>query len=137
MKDKKQESENSTPRINSLREIGLEPGTSQEFFPTLTHGMYQALLVLGPTGSIAAYLAMEVPEGPSVGLHLYIPKDLRTKENIMYLTTVFFKDVHPWIKSKGKDYVIVTCDYKDDKTKELFKTFGFDPSAVWMGFMPV
>jgi len=132
MKDKKQEYESDI-----LREINLDQSVALSMFPTLTPGTYQGLAVVDSTGYTVAYLAIELSEGAACALHLYIPEEHKNKENIIWLKSVFVREVHPWIKSQGKDYVIVTCPYEDQKTKELFITFGFDPSSLWMGLMQI
>lgn len=135
MRDKKQKSDASTLK-SRLQEVTLDPDLATQVFPTVQPGSYTTLVVFLDETPVA-YLAMELPIGPTCALHLNILQKYRTKEVIQDLVSVFYKDVHPWIHAKGKQYVIVTCPYQDTKTMELFKTFGFDPSGLWMGLMPI
>ncbi len=70
-------------------------------------------------------------------LHLHIFEKDRTKETIMHLVKGFTEVVHPWIKNRGASSVVVQCNYEDTKTMELFKTFGYEPKAVWFASMEV
>lgn len=84
-----------------------------------------------------AYLCMELPPGVSAVLHLWLPEENRNAEFISWLRQAFYNLVHPWVKAHGKQVIVVTCHYDLIKTKELFKTFGFNPKPIWLGAMPV
>lgn len=94
-------------------------------------------LALYRGNELVAYLCMELPPGPAVTLHLWIPRNNRSKENIGWLVKKFYSDVHPWVKEQDKDFIVVNCPYEFTKTKELFSTFGFDPKPIWLGVMQV
>jgi len=134
MKDKKTMPEKPS---DVLRGTTIDPQESRALFPTLEPDTFEVLYVVDPYDTLRAILAMELPVGPSCALHVFIPHELKTKENIQYLTRVFFKDVKPWIKAQGKKYVIFTCPHNDLKTMKLAKTFGFDPKDLWMGIQEV
>jgi len=132
MSDKKKKSETGSQRI--LRETELDPSGAMSLFPTVEPGTYETLAVQ-LDGFTVAYLAMELPPGAVCVLHLTILPEEKKRETIERLIPVFYEEVHPWVQSKGKSVIAVHCDYEDTKTKDLFKTFGFEPAALWMGSM--
>jgi hypothetical protein len=139
MTDKKELPKSSTVKNNECRLVPhrFTDDEMQRKFPMATFE-YEGLAVhRGDEYDPVAYLCMELPPGPACTLHLWIPKENRSKENIEWLVEAFYSDLHPWVKSKGKDFIVVNCPYDLVKTKELFRTFGFDPVPIWLGVMPV
>lgn len=109
----------------------------QREFPMATFDYKGLAAFRGDEDAPVAYLCMELPPGPACTLHLWIPEENRTRENIGWLAEAFYTDLHPWVKAHGKEFIVVNCHYDLVKTKELFKTFGFDPVPIWLGVMPV
>jgi hypothetical protein len=108
----------------------------KKMFPTANTSGKIELLRLEVNEEDYGYICLEYT-GDVCQLHLCVVKEHRTKEKIMHLVKGFTEVVHPWVKERGIKRIVVQCAYKDKKTMELFKTFGFAPEDWWIGIMEV
>lgn len=133
MQDKKEQQETCSQR--SLKEVQLDKELADRAFPTRIPEVCKFLEVIEDEVRLC-YLAMDMAT-PTVLLHLYIIPEMKSYETVMKLREVFYTLVHPWCKAQGCNSIVVTCNGSDDKTTELFRTFGFAPENLNMAIMPV
>jgi hypothetical protein len=118
-----------------LKEAGKLPLFKIQF-PTVNFNKNVELVSLTVNDLHYGYICLEYQIGICV-LHLHIFKEHRSKEKIGHLVKGFTDVVHPWVRNRRANKIMVQCDYEDTKTMELFKTFGYVPFAVWVGIMEI
>jgi hypothetical protein len=105
----------------------------QEWYPNVK-GDYHGFAVVRRMQEAVAFLAAE-EFGDTLNLHIWIPKENRSKENILWLKSVLWDDVVTYAESIGCPTLVATCNAELTKTKALLDTFGFSMRSVWIGVL--
>jgi len=122
---------------NELKVKDIYDEISDVLFPTRLREDCTFLEATDRTGKIICLLCMDNLPGSAMALHIYIPEDNRNKTNILMMREMFYALIHPWVKRRGNESIIVNCASDDAKTMKLFETFGFVVETSAFGIMPV
>lgn len=126
-------------RKSNGRELRINPDATDEFkdyaFPTRVKG-FEVILEYIIDGEIIGYVCSDMFDGVAIQ-HVYIPKENRTRDNILAMKEMFFDLEHPWLRERGVKLIVTACAVADTKTTGLLETLGFALEETVLGVMPV